>query len=317
MANETFLEPGKVLQFAQNLEHVGQQMQSRLVQHVNADLAFTEKGDRFTHETFGLSEPQEVMSDWTDTPEGKVPQFRRAAFGKMYHDGKFVGAREDAEKLISPKNAVVQAMGYGRERRRDKIIVERGLFAPTQLEYTQDGDVQAVAFPTANIVPYDDVTYFRGKADGATAPSTGKTLLTPAKVRKAKVLLDKGQNMRMRPPTILYEEEDLQNLMTSAELTDGDLTVIKRLESGEIDTWGGIKWAKVEQGTLPKVPGQSSRWYTALYLPDYLIYKDRPLVQTQISQRADKSYNWHAYYRSQDFLMRTQDSAFVWIPIER
>jgi len=118
MAGEQ-VAPGVVVQFAKNIMHVGQQKDNRLVPYVDADLAFSEKGDRFTDEQFGLSEPVEALTDWADSPDGHVDQYRRVAFGKMYHDGKYVGAREDAEKLISPKAQTVQAMGFGRERRRD------------------------------------------------------------------------------------------------------------------------------------------------------------------------------------------------------
>ena len=316
-AAETQLEAGKVMQFARNIEHVGQQKQNRLVPHVMADLAFAEKGDRFTDETFGLSSPVEALSDWGPTPTGRVDQFRRAAFGKMYHDGKIVGPRENAEKLISPKAPVVEAMGFGRERRRDEVIIQRGLFAATQTETTQDGDITTTAFPTANIVANNENTYYRGRADGASAP-TAATVLTPTKIRRAKKLLADGKDERYgKMPIILYEEEDLQNLLTSAELTQVDLTMVKRLENGEINTWLGCQFVKVDPGLLPKVSGQSTQWYTALFLPNYIIYKDRPLVDTRITERADLSYAWHAYYRAQDFVLRRRDSAVIWINISR
>lgn len=322
MANEERLEPGVVIQFAQNILHVGQQKENRLVPHVDADLAFSEKGDRFTDETFGLSEPVEALTDWADTPDGHVDQFRRIAFGTMYHDGKFVGTRENAEKLISPKAPTVEAMGFGRERRRDQVILQRGLFAPSMLEITQDGNYSTSVFPAANIVAVDENKFFTGAMDGVAAPdvTAGKPgrWLTPAKVRKAKKILADGKDERFgMMPVILYEDEDLMGLLTSKELTNEDLTMVKRLEAGEINTWMGCVWVKVDPGSLPLAPGQTDRWYTAMYIPKYLAYKDRPLVTTRITERADKSYNWHAYYRAQDFVLRRRDSAFVWIAIER
>lgn len=241
----------------------------------------------------------------------------------MYHDGKYVGEREDAEKLISPKNPTVEAMAYGRERRRDEVIVKRGIFNASMLEINQAGDYQTVSFPAANIVAVDDIAFYRGKADGATAPSApaageGLRLLTPAKIRKAKKLLADGKDDAMgQMPVVLYEETDLLGILTSQELTDADLTMVKRLESGEINTWMGCKWVKVDPGVLPLVSGQTTRWYTAMFLPKYLAYKDRPLVRTRITERADKSFNWYAYYRAQDFVLRRRDSAFIWIDIER
>lgn len=322
MSSES-LEPGVVIQFAQNIQHVGQQKQNRLVPHVDADLAFTEKGDRFTDETFGLSEPVELVADWSDTPTGTVDQYRRIGFGKIYADAKHVTSKEDAEKLISPKNPVVQAMAFGRERRRDKVILERGIFAPSMNEIDQDGNFQTVVFPSSNIVAVDDIQYFRGKADGGTAPTQtgsgeGMRLLTPAKIRKGKKVLADGENDNMgRNAVLLYEEQDLMNMMTSEELTDADLTMLRRLESGEINSWMGVDFVKVDPGRLPRVAGQTDQFYTALYLPHYLKYKDRPLVSSEIGKRKDKNYNWEAYYKSQDFLLRSRDDAFVWIAMER
>lgn len=318
MADDSLkLEPGKVAQFARNIEHVGQQKQNRLVPYVNADLAFTEKGDRFTDNTFGISDPVELLSDWAPSPEGQVSQFERVAFGKMYADGKYVTDREQAEKLVNPTSAVVQAMAYGRERRRDQTIAA-GIFAATQLEKTQDGDVQSVSFPSANIVAVDDTTYHRGKADGASAPTSGHRALTPAKLRKARKLLEDGRNDSMGSrPVVLYEDEDLQGLLTSDELTNADYTTLRRLEDGEINSFMGVTFVKVDPGTLPLVPGQTTRHYTALYYPHYMIYKDRPLKETRIVERADRNFNWYAFYKAQDFVLRKQDTAFVWIDIER
>lgn len=320
---ESSLEPGKVMMFAKNIQHVGQQKENRLVPYVDANLAFTDKGDRFTDETFGLSNPVDALTDWADSPEGHVPQYRRVAFGKMYHDGKYVGEREDAEKLISPKNGTVEAMAFGRERRRDEMILTRGVFAASMLEINQAGDYQTAAFPAANIVAVDDIKFYRGRADGTAAPAVpgagaGLRMLTPAKIRAAKKILADGKDDRMgQMPVILYEEEDLMGLLTSSELTDADLTQVKRLENGEIKQWMGCTWVKVDPGLLPKVPGQASQWYTAMFIPKYLAYKDRPLVRTRITERADKSYNWYAYYRAQDFLLRRRDTAFVWVAMER
>lgn len=320
---DSSLEPGKVIQFAKNIQHVGQQKSNRLVPHIDANLAFSEKGDRFTDETFGLSEPTDALTDWADTPDGHVDQYRRVAFGRMYHDARWVGTRENAEKLISPKAPVVESMAFGRERRRDNVIVNRGIFAPTMLEITQAGDYQTVAFPAANIVGVADISFYRGKADGVTAPSAPSTgeglrLLTPAKIRAAKKKLADGKDDPMgQMPVILYEETDLMGLLTSQELTDADLTMVKRLESGEINTWMGCKWVKVDPGVLPLVTGQTTQWYTAMFYGRYLNYKDRPLVTTRVTERSDKSYNWQAYYRAQDFVLRKRDSAFIWIAMER
>jgi hypothetical protein len=319
------LEPGKIMQFGMNLEHVGQQKQNRLAPHVDADLSDMSKGDRFTYESFGKSEPANLVADWSDTPDGQVPQFRRVGFWQLYADAKYVTSKDAAEKLIDPKNATLMAMAFGRERRRDQVILERGIFAASMQEIDQDGDHQTTTFTNGGgkIVAVDDVSKYKGLVDGAAAPTTtssggGMRKLTPAKIRKAKSLLALGEDDPMgRRPVLLYEEDDLQNMLTSDELTSADYAQLRRLEDGEINSWLGVQWVKVDPGLLPLISGQSDQFYTALFLPHYLQYKDQPLVDVHVGQRADKNHNWQAYYKARDAVLRKRDSAFVWIAIER
>lgn len=319
MNDPTYLPPNKVIDFADTIDMVGQQKASRLVPYCRADLAYSAKGDRFTAERTGFTDPVEMLTDWAPTPVKKLPKFRRIAFARGYEDGIYVPNRERAEGLIDPMNEDTRALAMGRERHRDKTILQRGIFAATQYETTPEGDIQQVAFPTTNIVGLTDQTYPRGRLDGAAAlPTEVAELFTPAKVRKSKKLLADGELDPMgEVPVILYEEEDLLMLMTSAELTDADLTQLKRLENHEIDVWAGLRWVKVDPKRLPLVPGQTDQFYTAIYHPHYIQYKDRPLVNTQISQRPDMKYNWQAYYSSQDFALRKDDNAVIWMPFKR
>lgn len=319
------LPPGVVAQFADNLSFIGQQMEARLVPHVNADLAYNAPGDRYTDETFGISEPQQMFSDWYDTPEGKVPQFRRVGRFKTFADGKYFGKREEAEKLINPADPILRAMRFGRERNMDRQAAE-GIFAPSMQEIAQDGSESSVTFPASNIIAVDNVEYYRGKTDGVAAPSApgagaGQRCLTLPKIRAAVKKLEEGQVDPMgRPPVILYEVADLQNLLTSDEVRSADYVTqasLAQVQSGRLAEYMGLQWVKLAPGTLQNVPGQSAQWYTAIYYPEYIKFKVRPLVNVQIAQRADKGFRWHAFYEDQMSAIRCQDDAVVWIANER
>lgn len=322
------LEAGKVIAFARNIELVGQSRKSRLVSHVMADMAYTEPGDRFTDELMGLSEPQDCLGDIEPTPGEVVEQYRRVHFFKTYNDGKWVGTRDKAEKLVDPTNSTVQAMGAGRERRRDITIIGApgkmgGLFGDAW-QTDENGDQEKIAFPGANKIAYNFNGLWLGKADGAAAPGAAPTVLTPQKMRQAKIILDKSEYAEMDNdlPIIAVEETDLQNLQTSAEMnnkdyTSHDLLQIERLVAGDISVFKGFRFVKVRNSLLPKVPGQSDRWYVPVWFKSAMLYKERPLVTTRVTERADYKYRWHAYYEAQDACMRREDAAVCWIEVTR
>jgi len=324
---ENRLSAGQVIAFARNIDLVGQQRKSRLISHVDADMAFSEPGDRFTDELMGLSDPQDKLTDIEPTPGGKVKQTRRVQFFKTFDDGNWVGNRDQAEKLVNIKNPTVTAMGFGRERRRDRTILgvpgkKGGLFGDAY-ETDNDGDIVSVGFPAGQIVPFNYNLLWKGKADGSAAP-TAPTVLSPQKLRRTKIILDKSEWMGMTGdlPVIAVEEEDLQNFLTSEEnsnkdYTNNNLTNLQKLVDGEIDVLKGYRFVKVSSGSLPLVPGQSNRYYAPVWFPMAIKYKERPLKETRVTERADMSYNWHAYYQAQDAVMRREDNAVAWIEIER
>lgn len=321
MSNPALL-PGVSIGFGDALTLVGQQLTSKLAPVVNANRAYSDKGDRYTYETFGKSTPTLLKSELSDTAPGKVAQFRRVGFFQIHTDAKIVTSKERAEKLVDPTDAYVRSMAAGKERLCDRRIVQDGILALTQQDEDENEQVTQTAFPTANIIAVNDVTYYRGKSDGKTAPSTpgageGLRLLTPAKLRKARKLLADGEDEYTGMPVCLYEQQDLQNLLTSEELINQDYNTLHRLEAGEIDSWMGIRFVKVDPGVLPNVPGSSTSFRTALFYPEYIMYKEQMLVPPRIDQRPDLNFNYQAYYKMRTSVMRARDTAVVWIDMER
>lgn len=300
------LERHKVIAFAKNVDLVGQQKKSRLVNYVDADMAFTEAGDRYTDELMGLSDPVETFSDEGDTPEKEVSKQRRWAFFSTFEDSNKVGTREKAEQLVDPTNPTVMAMGAGRERRRDFAIM-RGLFA-TAYYTNENGEIKSLAFPGAQTIAVNDWSYYKGLADGGAAP-TGNSPLTVAKLRKASVLLDDSNIEVSRNPVIAVEQRDLMALLTSIEVTSRDYAIVNALVNGEVNHFMGFDFVKVNKSRILLDGSGYARipvWY-----PEQIAYKERPLTTTEIVKRADKKFRWYAYYEAQDSVLRRQDSAVV------
>lgn len=318
MANETFLEPGVVAQFGTNLKLVGQQLQAKIVPYVDADLSYAAKGDRYTDETFGRIDLNPMEAQWANSPESTLDQYRRVSFFKPYNAGVYTTSREQAEKLIDPMNAITRAMAAAIQRRHDKSIIEDVLFKASMFETTPDGDITTKAFPAGNIVDVDEDSYFRGRADGKAKPTGGSfKYMTPAKARKALEILDTNQEMQMSQPVCLIEKRDLLNLLTSEELTDADLTQIRRLETGELTSWMGIDWQIVHPGTLPNKPGSATIFYAPVYLREYAIFKSRPMETIRVTERADKNFQPYVYTEMHQSGLRSRDEAFVWVEFQR
>lgn len=299
------LERHKVIAFAKNVDLVGQQQKARLVNYVDADLAYAEAGDRYTDELMGTSDPVEYFGDVGDSPDGEVDKYRRWAFFRTYADGKFVGTKEKAEQLVDPTNPTVMAMGAGRERRRDYTIIN-GLFA-TAYYTDENGEIKALAYPGTPIA-VNSWAYHMGKADGATAPS-GNTGLTASKLREALVKLDDTNIMSNRNPVCAVEQRDLMHLLTSTEVTSSDYAAVKALVNGEVNQFIGIDFVKVNRNRI--LLNGSGYGRIPLWYPDQIAYKERPLVTTRIVERADKRFRWYAYYEAQDSVLRRQDGAVV------
>lgn len=306
------LEGHKVIAFARNIDLIGQQRQSRIVSYVNADMAFSEHGDRMTDDMAGLSDPQETFTDIADSPEGQVDKYRRWAQFSTFVDGKFVGTREKAEQLTDPTNPTVMAMGAGRERRRDFAII-RGLFAPAY--YTDStGQIKSLTFPGTQQVAVNSWAFWKGKADGVATP-TGNVGLSVPKLRSATALLDDSNIDATRPPVCLCEQRDLLSLLTSTEVSSRDYNAVNALVNGEIHHFMGIDFVKVNKNRLLLDASAYAR--VPIFYPDQILYKERPLVGTRVVERADKQFNWYAFYKSQDSVLRRQDGAVVEVLCDR
>ncbi len=314
-AAENRLEGHKVMIFARNVDLVPQQKRSRLVNHVDADLSFMESGDRYTDELMGTSDPNEVIEDIRPTPGGEISKHRRIGFFKTYEDGKWIGTREKAEQLVDPTNPTVRAMGAGRERRRDATII-KGIFAPV-FQNDKDGDPVKKSLPSSQIIAVDEWGKYKGKADGDTTAPTGASCLTVPKLRAARVLASKFDLADMGGEWCIgVEEEDLQNLLTSVEVSSQDYNPLRALVDGERDVFNGFRFVRLDSGRVPYTAASTTA-ELPLWNDQNILYKERPLVSTRVQERADMAYRWHAFYEAQDSVLRRHDSGVIKMLVKR
>ncbi len=322
------LSPGQVRAFASALHQRAQQRKSRAVNAVMADLGYSEKGVSFTDEIQEPFEAEDFDGDISPTPWSTTQQARREGRFKGMVVSRMVGTRDRAEKLVDPTNVTLLNMSAALERKRDRNIIGviggvGGIFG-NAYEVDEHDDVSVVTFPDTQKIPYDYNNFHRGKADGVAPPSQTPTVFTRNKIARGKILLDASfyADMTENLPVVMLEETDLQNYCTSEETINKDyathdLANLERLRNGEIGVYKGLRFVKVAKGLLPKVPGQSNRWYLPFFYPDVMLYKERPLVKTRVEEIQNMRWRWGAYYEAQRGTLRREDKGMVWIEVER
>ena len=301
--NEATLPSHYVQAFEANMGLLPQQTQSRLVSRVDSNLNFTKPGDMFNADDMGTSAPKEIEDRFGVSPEGSVDKRRRVGFFVPYDDGKFVDDVDAAKSLSDPTNPTMMAMMAGHERYRDKAIID-GLIGPAR--EGRNGE-NVVAFPAAQAIAINDWDYYDLSLPAAPA---GNSALTVAKLIKAKVKLDAAEIDDAMPgmPTFVTSAEQLGQLLRDKQLTSNDFNAVKALVNGEVNTFMGFEFVRSQQ--TPKAGGVRT---SIAFKKGALMYRGRKLTDAKISQRADRKFNWYAYYKGMHGTLRRHDTGVVTI----
>jgi hypothetical protein len=288
------IEQHYVAAFGQNLMHVPQERRARLLDTVDSDINFTEKGEFFTDEQLGESEPEDVQERFGDSPTGQVNRERRGAFFQGFHDGKMLDTADVARQLVDPANPIVQAMQFGMQRKRNRAIMDGLLGAARQGKQLEN----SVALPNSQIIN-----------------TTGG--LTIAKLRAASLLLDESEVDAEEGANERYwigAAADKDSLLATTEVTSTDYNTVKALVDGKVDTYMGFKFVWFASKHIART--STNRRRNIAYIKRAGVYRARPLVggpngNVKIAERADKQFNWYAYYKSEHGFMRRFDSGVV------
>lgn len=294
--NEETLESHYTDAFEANLGHVPQAKGGRLVALVDSNTNFTKPGDMFNADDIGTSEPTEVVERFEPSPDGVVAKKRRVGFFTPYKDGKWLDDIDTAKSLSDPSNATMQAMMFGHERHRDRKILE-ALDAPAREGRTGE---TTVAFPAAQSIAVDS---WVGKRKGDA--STGDAPLTFAKINHAKKKLDQSEIEGRR--IWVTNAQGISDLLTDPTITDRETAAVQALMNGEVENFMGFTFVKTE---LLPLHAAGVRKNFAFVQPA-IMYRGRKLTEARITQRADRSFNWYAFYKGTHGALRRFDQAVV------
>lgn len=228
-----------VNQYKNELRILYQQMGSRLrgrvrERSVNAEYDFVER--------LGLVEAQELIGRHTDTTYQDTPHSRRRYALTPYTAADLIDRADRVQLLIEPQNdyARVQAAAHGRSTDRTVITAALGnAFSGKNGETT-------VALPSAQKVEWD------GNEFGGTfsANNTRDYGMTVAKLRSAKSKLDEAEAPD-EGRYIVCTARQVQDLLGEEQLTSNDYNTIRALVNGDVNTFLGFTFIRVNSGLLP------------------------------------------------------------------
>jgi hypothetical protein len=302
--------------FKANLNLSPQQSTSRLLNTVDNDLNYSETGQFFNADDVGTSDPADVTTRVPDSPDGFVDLARRFGAFKGYNDGKFIDNADLARELEDPTNKVMAAMMAGQGRKRDVAIINGALGSYQYQDQNQNYQTGAA---NTNIIVANFALAHEGETISAVynATSTGYGL-TIGKLIQAKMMLDNSEIDEPMPGDASADyyfactATQIGQLLQSVPASNKFYNEVQALAEGTISRFMGFNFkrlpANAKANPLPKASYTRS---CIAYHKRAILYRARPIIQTEIAKRGDKAFRWYAYYEAEHGAVRRYDTG-VW-----
>lgn len=279
-----------VKQYSDNITILSQQKGSKLL---GTTMTKTDVvGEETYMDQIGATEVVERTSRHSDSPLISTPHARRRITMRDFEWGDLIDKFDMVQTLIDPQNAYVQAGGYAMGRKIDDIIIE-SFFADAQTGKTGG---TTVSFPAGNQVAVDHNS------------SGTNSNLTVGKLREARKLLKAAEvDLDMEQPYIAVTAEQEDALLGTVEVTSADYNGVKALVNGDVDTFLGFKFIRTERLA---VDGSGFR-RVPVWVPSGVGLALPMSPTARVTERADKSFSWYAYYSARFGASRLEEEKVI------
>jgi len=249
-----------VQQYRDNVFHLSQQRGSRLRNAVMTEMVV---GKTAFFERIGETTAQDKKTRHDDTPIVNTPHSRRrvALQDKVWAD--LIDKLDRVRLLINPESEYAQAGAWAMGRAIDDIIIK----ALNGDAFGGEDGATTIALPAAQKI------------------AVGGTGLTIAKLRDTKQKLDEAEVDPEEPRFFATTAEQINNLLTTTEITSADFNTVRALVQGEVDTFMGFRFIRSER--LLKVGTDRRCMAWAMTGMRLAIGQD---MITRISERPDKNH---------------------------
>jgi hypothetical protein len=279
-----------VKQFGSNLDFLVQQKGSLLRNAVRVE---TVTGEEAYFDQLASTAAQKKTTRNSDTPLIKSDHRRRRVSMYDYEWADLIDKEDKLKMLLDPQSDYAINAAWALGRSIDDAIIE--CFSNTA--YTGKAGGTSQNFPAANIV------------------TGGATRLTLAKLLDAKAILDNADCDPSEERFIAVTGTQLTDLLNISEIKDADFNTVRALVRGEVDTFLGFKFIICNRVSFPY--GLTSVAANYRSVPVWLrsgvclaMGKD---INTQITQRADKSYSTQVYASMSIGATRMEEAKIVQI----
>jgi hypothetical protein len=224
------IDTALVNQYRSNIEIQFQQMNTRLRPTVMTE---PQNGEYEYYDRIEATEAQDVPARHGDTQYVDTPHSRRRNQTKPKYWADLIDKRDRLRMLADPTSSYTRNAIAALNRSIDRTIITA--FNATAYAGKEGGT--AVAFPAAQIIAVNYVE------SGAAANSN----LTIGKLRQARFLLDSAEAVEDgEEMTLAVTAKQIQGLLRTTEVTSADYNTVKALVKGEVDTFMGFKFVRLE-----------------------------------------------------------------------
>ena len=257
-----------VKQFTNGITMLAQQKNSRLRGLVKTESGIT--GDRAFFDQIGSVTATPYTTRHGDTPLTDTPHSRRMVTMTPYKHADLIDRADKIRTLNDPQNDYVRAFGAAFGRAIDQKIIDKALASAST---GVDGS-SSTSFDTTNYQIAHN--------------SEGMTL---AKINEAKQILDAAENDDMGGYSLAVQSKQVENVMNDSTITSADYNTMRLLSRGEINTFGGFNWTRLELLSLSSTTRSCLAWAR-----DSLLLAIGENPNGRISERADKNYSVQVFY---------------------
>lgn len=216
-----------VKQFSSNMYFLAQQKGSKLAPLVRKE---TQNSEKAFYEQIGSVTAQEKVGRHSEVTYTDTPHSRRAVSTRSYFHADLIDSEDKIRMLISPESDYSKLFMWALGRKMDDVIIAAALGSA----YTGADGTTPVALANANKV---------AGFDGATTTGVGLNVKVLRAVKKKfhQNEIDEGD---------LYfaiSAEQLDNLLGQTEVTSADYASVKALVQGDVDSFMGFKFIRLER----------------------------------------------------------------------
>jgi len=271
------------------------------------------EGEEKYYDQLGSVFAEEVTSRYADSPENDISFARRRVVATPFDVGLMLDKFDKVQMLVNPESEYVQQQVHALNRKKDIEFI-KGALGSAQTGKTGSTPVSLAA---ANRIAHNN-----------TSLTLDKLAETRAKFGENGIDLDDPLNKSY----IVVTPQVIQDMLNSTKVTSADFNTVKALVNGDLNSFMGFEF--IVSNLVPfSVSAAANLTYSATDVPDdtsadataggvkikacfaYVHSGVRqvtnPSIQTEITKRDDKRFNYYAYSCMRTGAVRMEEKKVV------